>query len=385
MEESEGYYYTIQQQKVLTFLPILPGTLSLAGSLSVIYVILTDRRKKLKKVFQRLILGMSVMDVIATAGVTIMNGWAIPEETEGFGFWYNSTATPPGTSEFYGARGTVTTCNFSGMFLFLMSTSVGTYSVLLSFYYLLVLRYEKEERWIARYVEPVIHVLALLFPFIFGAILWHHKLFNPITRWHGWCGLELYDCSKYEDDGECGSREHYQRFKEYYNITFTYLFCVVGGWVVIVVDMILIFLKVRATEKRLVRYLIGQSNDTFKQTRQTGIQALLYIASYFITFIFFILWHFPIRITNLFAMACLIKITLPMQGFWNALIYLRPHYQTYCEEKKKRRTQKERQQASADPSAISMPTGNTCPPSSLEISGEATGGEVLPAEVGRNA
>jgi hypothetical protein len=81
---------------------------------------------------------------------------------------------------------------------------------------------------------------------------------------------------------------------------------------------------------------------------------------------------------------CLIKITLPMQGFWNALIYMRPYYKTYSEQKEKGRAQKEIQQASADPSAIIIPPGKTCPPS-MESSGEATGGEVPPAEVGRYA
>jgi hypothetical protein len=102
MEEFTAHY-TLQQQKVLTFLPILPGILSLVGSFSVIYVILKDRRKNLKMVYQRLMLGMSVMDVIASGGLTIMNGWAIPVGTESFSAWRYWTATPQGTSEFYGA------------------------------------------------------------------------------------------------------------------------------------------------------------------------------------------------------------------------------------------------------------------------------------------
>jgi hypothetical protein len=327
--------YTLQQQKVLTFLPILPGILSIAGSLSVIYVILKDRHKKLKMVYQRLMLVMSVTDVIGTSGVTIMNGWAIPVGTEGFSGRHSLTATPQGTSEFYaaqgtsefyGARGTVTTCNFAGMFLVFVNGSTGTYSLMLSFYYLLVLRYDMGERWIARYVEPAIHVLALLLPFILGASAWHYELLNPMAGWHGWCGLRdaPFDCSS-SDDVECDrGGEHYL---SYMTIMF---YWVITGWLIITVDMILIVLKVRATEKRLVRYSIGHSNDTFKRTRQAGIQALLYIASYFVTFIFFILWWSPIsNPTVLFALACLIKINYPMQGFWNALIYMRPYYKTY--------------------------------------------------------
>jgi hypothetical protein len=367
MIENRGNY-TLQQQKVLTFLPILPGILSLAGSLSVIYVILKDRRKKLKLVYHRLILGMSVMDVIATGGLTIMNGWAIPVGTERW------TATPQGTSEFYGARGTVTTCNFAGMFGTLIVTSVGMYSILLSVYYLLVLQYEKGERWIARYVEPVIHVLAIPLPLIWGAILWHLEYFNPMIGWHGWCWIRdaPHGCSFYAD-GEC------DRGEEYLSYGAILFFFGIAGWVVIIVDMILIVLKVRATEKRVVRYQIGDSNDTFKRTRQTGIQALLYIGSYFITIIFTGFWALPIsNPTALFTVACLIKITLPMQGFWNALIYMRPYYETYSEQKKKQRSQKEIQQASSDLAAITNNTdGNSCPPS-MESSVKATGGEVPP-------
>jgi hypothetical protein len=279
------------------------------GSLSVIYVILKDRRKKLKLVYHRLMLGMSVMDVIATGGVTIMNGWAIPVGTKRW------TATPQGTSELYGARGTVTTCNFLGMCGQLVVISGGMYSVLLSFYYLLVLRYDKGERWIARYVEPVIHVLAIPLPFIWGAILWHYEYFNPMIGWHGWCGIRdaPFGCSSY-DDGEC------DRGEEYLIPSYVLFFFGFAGWAVIIVDMILIVLKVRATEKRVVRYSIGDSNDTFKRTRQTKTQALLFIGSYFITFISPLLWALPIsNPTALFALGCLVKITLPMQGFWNAI------------------------------------------------------------------
>jgi hypothetical protein len=353
------------------------------GSFSVIYVILKDRRKNLKMVYQRLMLGMSVMDVIASGGLTIMNGWAIPVGTESFSAWRYWTATPQGTSEFYGARGTVTTCNFAGMFMFLIPTSAGTYSIMLSFYYLLVLRYDKRERWIARYVEPVIHVLAIPLPFILGVTAWHMEYFNPMTGLHGWCYLrDAPDgCSK-DDAVECDRGEG---FLIHSNIMFSVFF---AGWVVIIVDMILIVMKVRAVEKRLVRYSIGDSNDTMKRTRQTGIQALLYIGSYFITYICTVFWgYLPIsNPTGSFALACLIKIALPLQGFWNALIYMRPYYKAYSKQKKKLRIQKELQQASADPSAIINTTGKSCPPSCVESADEATGGEVLPpAEVGRFA
>jgi hypothetical protein len=346
------------------------------GSFSVIYVILKDRRKNLKMVYQRLMLGMSVMDVIATGGLTIMNGWAIPVGTESFSGWHSWTATPQGTSEFYGARGTVTTCNFAGMFMNLIPTSAGTYSTLLSFYYLLVLRYEKRERWIARYVEPVIHILAIPLPLILGAIAWHMEYFNPMTGLHGWCWLrDAPDgCSK-DDAVECDRGEGYLSYSQ---IVVVVSF---GGFIVIIVDMILIVLKVRAIEKRLVRYLIGDSNDnTLKRTRQTGIQALLYIGSYFITYSFTVFWYLPIsNPTAAFALACLIKITLPLQGFWNALIYMRPYYKAYFKQKKKLRIQKELQQASADPSAIISTAGKTCPPS-MESSDIATDGEVPPPE-----
>jgi hypothetical protein len=176
----------------------------------------------------------------------------------------------------------------------------------------------------------------------------------------GWCWIRdaPYGCST-DDDVECERGEHYIWLS---GILF---YACIAGWVVIVVDMILIVLKVRATEKRLERYLIGlQSNETFKRTRQTGIQALLYIASYFITFFFGISLQFPIsNFTVEFAARCLVKITLPMQGFWNALIYMRPYYNTYSEQKKKLRAQKETQKTSVGASAIIIPAGNTCPPS----------------------
>jgi hypothetical protein len=66
-----------------------------------------------------------------------------------------------------------------------------------------------------------------------------------------------------------------------------------------------------------------------------------------------------------------------MQGFWNALIYMRPYYETYSKQKKKRRSQRKIQQASPDLAAIINTIGKSCPPS-MESSDKATGGEVPP-------
>lgn len=297
--------YSPLQQKVLTYTPVVTGPLSVFGSSFVVYDILADRRNKLKKTYHRILLGLSIMDSISSAGIVAFSSWAVPKDTPGV----------------YGAQGNTATCDASGFFLHLnMSTAL--YTSLLSYFYVLVIRSRKSEKWIASYAEPIIHSVSILVPLITGAVALAMGFFNPLVVVAGWCWIIDFpaNCSS-TDEAECERGGNYKTFSRIAALgTFAF------AWCFIVVDMVLIFLTVRTTEKRLQQYA---GDSAMRRTKETGVQALLYIGSFFATYIALaIIQLVPMDETAsnrsyFFGLAFVGKFFMPLQGFWNALIYFR--------------------------------------------------------------
>lgn len=145
--------YSPQQQKVLFFLPMISGSLSIVGSSAVIYILLRDWRRKLKHVYHRLLLAFSCIDVVHSLQYAL-----------------SSLVVPVGTPNTYGARGTVKTCQASGFFLQFGQT-LGLYAAFMCVYYLMIVRYKVKEEFIAKRIEPFVHGFGLLVPLFFGIFL----------------------------------------------------------------------------------------------------------------------------------------------------------------------------------------------------------------------
>ena len=59
-------------------------------------------------------------------------------------------------------------------------------------------------------------------------------------------------------------------------------------WIVVIVSMVLIYCTVRGTEKRLRRYGHG-TNSNLQLSHRAGIQAILYIVAFMMSYIFLVL------------------------------------------------------------------------------------------------
>lgn len=126
-------------------LPKISSVLSIAGSLFLVQHVLNSRKRR-NEPYHRLILGMSISDCIGNF-VYFTGTWlTIPNEERKVPW----------------AMGNELTCEMQG-FMFQLSTMTPAYNVMLSLYYLLVIRYSWSERRIKR-VEHYMHA----FPIIFG-------------------------------------------------------------------------------------------------------------------------------------------------------------------------------------------------------------------------
>lgn len=135
--------YSERQQIVLFVLPIFSGSLSMLGSLTVVYILMSDWRRKLKHVYHRLLLVYSCIDIVVS-----------------FNYALSSLVVPQSTPNTFGAMGNRQTCAASGFFL-QFSMSLGLYSAFICTYYLLIIRYNVREETIATKIEPFIHLCGL--------------------------------------------------------------------------------------------------------------------------------------------------------------------------------------------------------------------------------
>jgi len=147
--------------KAIFYIPCITGTLSIMGSSTIIYSILSDRERRLSRIYHRLLLGMSIFDIVFSVA-KVASTMPIPKDT---------------IPNIYGASGNQATCNAQGFFIqFASGTQV--YNAALCIYYLLVIKYGKSDAYISKTIEPIMHSVAISFPFVTATVALCKGLFN---------------------------------------------------------------------------------------------------------------------------------------------------------------------------------------------------------------
>jgi hypothetical protein len=301
--------FSTWQSQIVENAPYFSASLSMLGSSMIVYRIFSDRAKTLKKPYERLILGLSCMDITGSLGFVVFGPWASPKEAT----WV------------LGARGTFTTCTIKG---WLMSSFLGSawYSAMMSIYFLLVVRFECRDEWIARRVELPMHSISILLPVLGGTYAAIMGYMNPYFLHPGTCWVGSFPplCGPNSRDDpavECARGQNANKFH----------FFLGGGqislcFVIIIVCMAFILARVRATEIKMRGYLPEGASGILKQTRQTSIQALYYIGAFFLCNSLNVAYKVAIENeiedyeedpTKWFILSLLTMIFLPLQGTKN--------------------------------------------------------------------
>jgi hypothetical protein len=299
------------------------GLLSLVGSAAIVHNILSDDSKSIHRddhqktsrrrqgragnsgyLYYRLILALSVADIISTGGVVVLSPWARPRGTADVDF---------------GAWGTTATCNVLGMSLHLNQVA-GVYSAFLSLYFLLVIRYQKSDEWIEKtWTEPGMHLVAIILPTVTGLVAWSRHLFNPLTIMNGWCYLNDLpnECSD-DESVPCQRGEEYTLFSQ---IAITGMFGVCS--LLVLVNFVLLVATVHAQETRMQRYAgstMNADSNNRERSKQASNRAFAYIGAFFITYVAIIIIKVVVveetaeNRTYHFVLAFFAKSLLPMQG-----------------------------------------------------------------------
>lgn len=133
--------FTEPQLRALAILPKLSGGLSVVFSGCIVWTILRDQSRR-NRIYHRILLGISCCDISASFWLSLST-WPIPSDSNAL--W---------------AVGSERTCNVQGFFTQLGIAS-SFYNAMLSFHYVLVIRYNWKERDLKR-VEWAFHCIPVL-------------------------------------------------------------------------------------------------------------------------------------------------------------------------------------------------------------------------------
>lgn len=144
------------QDQILSIVPIPAALLSIFGSVSIILMNCRNRRKSRNHnywtPYNRLLIAMSSCDIIYSATLAI-SVFLLPQET---------------SRRLY-AGGNDASCSAIG-FLIQFSNSTILYNIMMSFYFLFLARFGMKNDTIARFIEPVMHILSLGYPLVTGIV-----------------------------------------------------------------------------------------------------------------------------------------------------------------------------------------------------------------------
>ncbi|CAJ1960328.1 unnamed protein product [Cylindrotheca closterium] len=176
------------QEMALAILPIPSAILSIIGSSIIIYMSVSTRRKRKWTPYTRLLLGLSFYDIVASI-------------TLGMATFLRDKDTSPRPLSF-GSSGT---CSMVGFF---NQLSYGTicYNGMLSFYFLLTARFGRSNAYVARVVEPWMHLVSNGFAVITSVVALVIGAYGEMAHSNGcWVANYPRECGG-EDGPVCKSR-----------------------------------------------------------------------------------------------------------------------------------------------------------------------------------
>jgi len=279
------------QKIIVSWIPRLTSGVSFLGSSSIVYMILSDRKRKLKKSNHRLMLSLSIFDCLGSAAYAM------------------TTLAFPSESDAYGAMGNSSTCTIQGFFLTL-AAAVPLYNASLTLFYLFTIRHSMHHAKFSSTIEPFLHIISILVPLVIAITAASMGIMVP--------------------------------FKTVCSISFDNPTAQTLNWILtgLIASCALICFFSMASichfvirqSRRMRQYSPGpnQMRRRDRETSETVMQALLYTTAFLITFLFpAISLGQPNRS---FSLEVLSKIFYPLQGFWNFLLYIRPGFkQVRCE------------------------------------------------------
>lgn len=308
----DSVVFTHQQQVALAITPVVSGVISAFGSFSILYIILRDRKSKLRQSYHRIMLGMSAADLIASLTFATST-FLMPRDTPGV----------------WGAKGNRATCSLQGFFTQYTYIPM-LYSGVLAAHFLRSTKSQHRSVGIQtqfEYWEPMVHSVIWLFNISAAFAGLALKLYNPPELGVG-CYISQYPKGCAENSAVfCERGEH----SDVYRWVFGGMLVMPVG-ALIIYCMIAIYLSVRKQLGLIERrYSTAEDqNCAKKRLRVVERQGMLYIFSvvgvYLWSGVTGLLENGGNTRRQFFVIALLAEIFLPSQGTFNFFIFVFPLY-----------------------------------------------------------
>lgn len=307
---------------------VASAVLSLVGSSCILYTILMrESQPHLEKnkwfgtdSFERIMVALSLFDIVTS-----------------FSFALQPFLIQKGSSAF--SFGNALSCRFMGTMQQIGTASIFYYG-LLSYYYLLVIRFRVPKTTIAKRVEPFFHILGTGFPLATGVCGFALDMYNPLDAFSG-CWVAYYPKGCVGD--EC------------YGDVIAWIY--MGIWffffsISVVVNNLVVYFHIRQKYAPTRHLQSWESNEHRSSTitsqrdendetaaeqsrliRQVATQGFLFVFAFFFSTIPFFTMRFmeqfksiPLQNIEFFPLWLLQSISIPSMGLINALIFYRPRY-----------------------------------------------------------
>jgi hypothetical protein len=304
------------QEALIAILLLCSSILSIIGSSLIVYKVI--RLKLYTKPYDRLMLALSLSDIIASITYGILTPLLMPRDVTVFSY------------------GNQRTCSILGFFTQFSFTCIG-YNCILSFYHLLTLRYKiKKHEFATRYEKPM-HIFNIAYFLITAAVGVIYGFYSPVDIGFGcWVNDFPKGC---ELTGDCISQ----------TIGLIYAaFPVFVTFVALVLNNTIIYRYVRSMLNNQIPSFAGISSQEAifarenkhnnrqyheeQLIRQVATQGFLYVASFLFCYspamtmrgIESFTYNFDDA--SVFPLLVAAAVSLPLQGFLNMFIYNRPAF-----------------------------------------------------------
>jgi len=170
MEDDRAHLDTTYTSTLGAALAATTGTISTISSLIIIYLIFRSGRG-LSSVYHRIMLGISISDAVLSTAISFAT-LPMPKDM---------------IYEFDGiVMGNTATCNAQGFFFAFGAFATMWYTLSLTTYYMLSIRYKWSDARFARRIEKVLHFFSLGYSVSLALILLFLDFYNP-TPLDAWC------------------------------------------------------------------------------------------------------------------------------------------------------------------------------------------------------
>jgi hypothetical protein len=323
--ESYHFYKSFSVTRAGFITPIFTGLLSACSSGLIVYII-SKSQQKLSTTYHRLMAFMSAFDIISSIFVAV-----------------GSTMMPSDNIyKFEGPMlGNKVTCQIQGWLIVFALLGATSLYACLTWYFVCSIAFTLESTRIRKHIEPLMYSYSIIIASFVPSYYLSKDLINPNPN-DIFCTISPYpescDDEKWYDWSNCTWSDGI--VDEYFSSVVVAVGVLLFHFILIVVGMSIILWTVHKNRQEINAMQLECNNDEtmyddndereesqnaadmrdLKTFRVVMLQALMYIAAFFLTWSFnFFSEVFNIANYTLDACNC---VFFPLQGFWNLLIFL---------------------------------------------------------------